>query len=144
MHWNGFSACITIDGRVADGFATTVSPDKKQVTCWIASEVGKNFIVHWRNDTYRDFDTRTCHGTDKRLESPTFVWGRATAKCLPWIATDDDAELVGNNNKHDATTNEALETRSSTDCEGAELPTFTINPRWPRETPGIAKGMTYR
>ncbi|KAF7305853.1 TKL/TKL-ccin protein kinase [Mycena chlorophos] len=57
MHWNGFSACITIDGRVADEFATTVSPDKKRVTCWIASEVGKNFIVHWKNDTYRDFDT---------------------------------------------------------------------------------------
>ncbi|KAF7305860.1 Glycoside hydrolase family 76 protein [Mycena chlorophos] len=41
MHWNGFSACITIDGRVADEFATTVSPDKKRVTCWIVSEVGK-------------------------------------------------------------------------------------------------------
>nr|GAT45365.1 predicted protein [Mycena chlorophos] len=42
-----FSACISIEGRVTgtDKFATTVSPDKKRVTYWIASEVGKGRAV---------------------------------------------------------------------------------------------------
>ncbi|KAJ7049685.1 hypothetical protein C8F01DRAFT_1181531 [Mycena amicta] len=57
MHWNGFSACITIEGRVVDEFATSVSADKKTISCWIPSEVGKSFIVHWKNDHYRNFNT---------------------------------------------------------------------------------------
>ncbi|KAJ6508064.1 hypothetical protein DFH09DRAFT_275412 [Mycena vulgaris] len=52
MHWNEFSAWLTIDGNVAPEFDVETSEDQKTVTCWIASELGKTFAVHWKNSSY--------------------------------------------------------------------------------------------
>lgn len=40
-HSTGFSAWITIDGVEATEYDVVTSDDKKTVTCWIASELGK-------------------------------------------------------------------------------------------------------
>ncbi|KAK7443242.1 hypothetical protein VKT23_015839 [Stygiomarasmius scandens] len=40
------SACIIIDGNPAQEYKTTTQG--VETTCWIASEVGKNFAVHWK------------------------------------------------------------------------------------------------
>ncbi|KAJ7049712.1 hypothetical protein C8F01DRAFT_1181612 [Mycena amicta] len=51
---NSFRAWIRVDGRDTWEFKREVSPDGTTVTCWIASQLGKNFSVHWRrNKTYR-------------------------------------------------------------------------------------------
>ncbi|KAJ6508072.1 hypothetical protein DFH09DRAFT_1374833 [Mycena vulgaris] len=42
----------TNSGQDAPEYNVETSEDRKAVTCWIASEVGKTFIVHWRNRSY--------------------------------------------------------------------------------------------
>ncbi|KAJ7646765.1 hypothetical protein FB45DRAFT_734655 [Roridomyces roridus] len=47
-----FGAWITIDGLVTPEYNVETSADGKTVTCWIASELGKKFAVHWTNTGY--------------------------------------------------------------------------------------------
>ncbi|KAJ7661647.1 hypothetical protein B0H17DRAFT_1020300 [Mycena rosella] len=47
-----FSAWVSIDGREAAEYAVETSDDQQTVTCWIASELGKKFSVHWKNTSY--------------------------------------------------------------------------------------------
>ncbi|KAJ7467181.1 hypothetical protein FB451DRAFT_407725 [Mycena latifolia] len=46
---DGFSSWITIDGVKASEFDARAGVAAKTVTCWIPSEVGKNFAIHWSN-----------------------------------------------------------------------------------------------
>ncbi|KAF7357819.1 hypothetical protein MVEN_00827900 [Mycena venus] len=46
-----FSAWITIDGLEAPEYSIEVSENQQEVTCWIPSEVGKKFAVHWTNNS---------------------------------------------------------------------------------------------
>ncbi|KAJ7121339.1 hypothetical protein C8R43DRAFT_78095 [Mycena crocata] len=57
--YKDFSAWITIDGREAETpeYDIQVSENEKMVTCWIGSELGKKFTVHWKNSSYYDSDT---------------------------------------------------------------------------------------
>ncbi|KAJ7121333.1 hypothetical protein C8R43DRAFT_1033883 [Mycena crocata] len=44
-----FSAWVTIEGVVAPEYNVEASEDLKDLTCWIPSEVGQKFAVHWTN-----------------------------------------------------------------------------------------------
>ncbi|KZT30583.1 hypothetical protein NEOLEDRAFT_1126174 [Neolentinus lepideus HHB14362 ss-1] len=44
---NDFSAWITVDGVTLEQYSEQRSSGGRTVTCWIASEVGKAFHVHW-------------------------------------------------------------------------------------------------
>ncbi|KDQ63542.1 hypothetical protein JAAARDRAFT_189106 [Jaapia argillacea MUCL 33604] len=40
------SAWITVDDKELGQYQVSVSPDGKEVTCWVASEAGKHFVIH--------------------------------------------------------------------------------------------------
>ncbi|KAH0584902.1 hypothetical protein H2248_008180 [Termitomyces sp. 'cryptogamus'] len=46
---NGFSAWITINDMEQTSHSIEYSPDGSLATCWIVSEAGKNFSVHWQD-----------------------------------------------------------------------------------------------
>ncbi|KAJ7020010.1 hypothetical protein C8F04DRAFT_313936 [Mycena alexandri] len=52
LHLNGFSAWITIDGQEIAEYDIQTSEDEKNVTCWVAAELGKKFSVWWRNNSH--------------------------------------------------------------------------------------------
>ncbi|KAF9260064.1 hypothetical protein L218DRAFT_963004 [Marasmius fiardii PR-910] len=54
---NNFSAWITVNGQVLEEYDVQVGKDAKTVNCWIPSEVGKMYVVRWR-DHY--FQSPTC------------------------------------------------------------------------------------
>ncbi|RPD66136.1 hypothetical protein L226DRAFT_189703 [Lentinus tigrinus ALCF2SS1-7] len=47
---NDYTAHITCDGRELEAYGTKEEGDRT-VTCWIASEAGKEFVVHWSDET---------------------------------------------------------------------------------------------
>ncbi|KAJ7646762.1 hypothetical protein FB45DRAFT_734088 [Roridomyces roridus] len=47
-----FCAWITIEGVITPEYSVETSADGRTVTCWIASELGKKFAVHWTNRGY--------------------------------------------------------------------------------------------
>ncbi|KAJ7879592.1 hypothetical protein B0H14DRAFT_3858440 [Mycena olivaceomarginata] len=49
---NEFSAWVCIDGEKAPEYDVKISEDGRTVTCWIASELGKEFSVHWTNSSF--------------------------------------------------------------------------------------------
>ncbi|KAJ7049693.1 hypothetical protein C8F01DRAFT_1378202 [Mycena amicta] len=51
--WNNnqFRAWIAIEGEEAEEYDVQTSEEDKTVTCWIASELGKRFSVHWENSS---------------------------------------------------------------------------------------------
>ncbi|KAJ7354654.1 hypothetical protein DFH08DRAFT_49488 [Mycena albidolilacea] len=50
--WKDFSAWLCIEGKEAPEYDVEVSEDERTVTCWIASELGKKFSVHWTNSSF--------------------------------------------------------------------------------------------
>jgi len=44
-----FTAWITIEGVDAPEYSVEVSGNQEELSCWIPSEVGKKFAVHWSN-----------------------------------------------------------------------------------------------
>ncbi|KAJ7467187.1 hypothetical protein FB451DRAFT_1260410 [Mycena latifolia] len=52
LHFKEFTAWVSIDGNEALEYGIETSEDQKSVTCWIASELGKTFIVNWTNSSY--------------------------------------------------------------------------------------------
>ncbi|KAK7031207.1 hypothetical protein VNI00_013623 [Paramarasmius palmivorus] len=50
---NEFSAWITVDDNILQEYDIKVSPETNTVVCWIASEAGKSYSLHWRNDRFR-------------------------------------------------------------------------------------------
>ncbi|KAF7357818.1 hypothetical protein MVEN_00827800 [Mycena venus] len=51
LHWNEYSAWVTIDGEDAVEYDVQTSEDDKTVTCWIASELGKKFSISWKDSS---------------------------------------------------------------------------------------------
>ncbi|THU87678.1 hypothetical protein K435DRAFT_336807 [Dendrothele bispora CBS 962.96] len=49
---NNFSAWIKIEGKLAEEFQIEVDEGRKEVTCWIASELGKKFRVEWQDNVF--------------------------------------------------------------------------------------------
>ncbi|KAI0082612.1 hypothetical protein K474DRAFT_1585057 [Panus rudis PR-1116 ss-1] len=45
----GFTAWVTCDGKSLYEFKPVVNSDTNKVTCWIPSEPGKRFTVHWKD-----------------------------------------------------------------------------------------------
>ncbi|KAJ7282753.1 hypothetical protein C8J57DRAFT_50958 [Mycena rebaudengoi] len=109
----GFSAWISIDGVRSSEFDVQDSDSSRTVSCWIPSEVGKKFSVHWSNLSVSGptggrvlVDGNNCHGqvlarpgrpTSTRMDginqSPTSL--------LPFLftalnLTDDDVVLEDN------------------------------------------------
>ncbi|KAF5380992.1 hypothetical protein D9615_004073 [Tricholomella constricta] len=45
----GFSAWIVVEGKPLPEYLVAVDSSKNRVSCWIPSEEGKNFAVHWKD-----------------------------------------------------------------------------------------------
>ncbi|KAF8077820.1 hypothetical protein FPV67DRAFT_1463135 [Lyophyllum atratum] len=45
----GFSAWIVVDGKPLPEYLVAVDSNANRVSCWIPSEEGKNFAVHWQD-----------------------------------------------------------------------------------------------
>ncbi|KAJ7091958.1 hypothetical protein B0H15DRAFT_799705 [Mycena belliarum] len=52
LHWKDFCAWVCVEGQEALEYGVETSEDQQTVTCWIASELGKTFSVHWTNTSY--------------------------------------------------------------------------------------------
>ncbi|KAJ7646748.1 hypothetical protein FB45DRAFT_1019050 [Roridomyces roridus] len=63
-----FSAWIATDGVEVPEYHVATSADQKTVTCWIPSEMGKRFSIHWKNSSY----TTHTQG-DIKLDGNSFV-----------------------------------------------------------------------
>ncbi|KAF7322087.1 hypothetical protein MKEN_00732100 [Mycena kentingensis (nom. inval.)] len=50
---NGLSAWVSIGGVDATEYNVEVNAETKTVTCWIASEVGQEFIVKWKKTSFK-------------------------------------------------------------------------------------------
>ncbi|KAJ7049725.1 hypothetical protein C8F01DRAFT_1378227 [Mycena amicta] len=59
LHWKDFSACIMVDGKEAKEYDIETSEAENVVTCYIASQTGKEFTVLWENCSYLD-DEQIC------------------------------------------------------------------------------------
>ncbi|KAJ7646753.1 hypothetical protein FB45DRAFT_891321 [Roridomyces roridus] len=111
-----FSAWITIEGVETQEYSVETSEDGKTVTCWIASELGKKFVVHWTNLEYDDaikgvikMDGNDCGATVTLAPSAKRVLPRTVRKegvdqsamnFKPFqfsslASTDDDSLLTG-------------------------------------------------
>ncbi|KAF7322051.1 hypothetical protein MKEN_00728100 [Mycena kentingensis (nom. inval.)] len=105
---NQFRAWLTIDGTEAEEYLVHTSQQEKSVSCWVASELGKRFSVHWENISYQGttkgkvlVDGRSgggryiCEGSRQSVESA----GRTDGFSLrPYVfqelaSTDDDTRL---------------------------------------------------
>ncbi|KAJ7121338.1 hypothetical protein C8R43DRAFT_1033888 [Mycena crocata] len=75
LHWKDFSAWISIDGTETPEYDIEMSEDKKTVTCWIASELGKTFSIHWRNSSYHH-DTSGIVKMDGNSCGGQIIYGR--------------------------------------------------------------------
>ncbi|KAJ7267545.1 hypothetical protein B0H12DRAFT_114310 [Mycena haematopus] len=52
LQYKEFAAWVSIDGTEAPEYGVEISEDQKSATCWISSELGKKFAVHWKNTPY--------------------------------------------------------------------------------------------
>ncbi|KAF7291094.1 hypothetical protein MKEN_01491300 [Mycena kentingensis (nom. inval.)] len=50
---NGLSAWVSIGGVDATEYNVEVNAETKTVTCWIASEVGQEFVVKWKKTSFK-------------------------------------------------------------------------------------------
>ncbi|KAF7305771.1 hypothetical protein HMN09_00730800 [Mycena chlorophos] len=60
MQWKEFSASILIDGKAATEFQVEEAATDNTVTCYIASELGKEFSVEWKIAMDNTLNTRVC------------------------------------------------------------------------------------
>ncbi|KAJ7782352.1 hypothetical protein DFH07DRAFT_321222 [Mycena maculata] len=112
-----FSAWICIDGKEAPEYEVVTSDDTKTVTCYIPSELGKKFTVHWTNASYRGttsgqvkMDGNACGGKilhARSLPQTTMNDGVSDGRSVrPFMfsslsLTDDDAFLGGSSAHQD-------------------------------------------
>ncbi|KAJ6498800.1 hypothetical protein C8R45DRAFT_980019 [Mycena sanguinolenta] len=108
MQLKEFSAWVCIDGKEVPEYNVEISEADRTVTCWIASELGKKFSVHWKNSAYQGstagdlkMDGTSCGGKLMRYPSTTSKDGVIDGQTLkPFMfsslqLTDDDADLRG-------------------------------------------------
>ncbi|KZO98585.1 hypothetical protein CALVIDRAFT_562034 [Calocera viscosa TUFC12733] len=102
-----FQAWITVNGNRLPEYDPQYDPDTNTWTCWIPSEVGQRFVVHWRNfgkrattGAYVYVDGEFADGKllmkDNAAQS-TFVNGKRTASATiarfyfqPIVLTDEE------------------------------------------------------
>ncbi|KAF9232955.1 hypothetical protein BU15DRAFT_80643 [Melanogaster broomeanus] len=57
LQYKSFRAGICVDGEFLKVYDVETLPEEDKVTCWIASEAGKNFAVVWQDRSFtRNFD----------------------------------------------------------------------------------------
>ncbi|KAF7376580.1 hypothetical protein MSAN_00074400 [Mycena sanguinolenta] len=105
MQLKEFSAWVCIDGKEVPEYSIEVSEADKTVTCWIASELGKKFSVHWKSSFSGGtcgqvkMDGTECGGSLMRYPSTAYIDGVTDGRTLkPFVfsslkLTDDDADL---------------------------------------------------
>ncbi|KDQ60960.1 hypothetical protein JAAARDRAFT_124211 [Jaapia argillacea MUCL 33604] len=74
----GFSAWITSEGSAVREYEVAVDEKANRVTCWIPSEEGKPFTVHWR-DHGGKVDTAAFITLDGFVISGRFLFGDGEA-----------------------------------------------------------------
>ncbi|TFK57075.1 hypothetical protein OE88DRAFT_1650643 [Heliocybe sulcata] len=50
LHVREFDAWITVDGEQLPQYSPEVNHQRNEATCWIPSQAGKKFAVHWRDN----------------------------------------------------------------------------------------------
>ncbi|KAJ8088544.1 hypothetical protein PM082_022617 [Marasmius tenuissimus] len=53
LQYNKFLAWIAVDDEPLQEYEVQVEEATNTVTCWVASEAGKPYKVHWSDDEYR-------------------------------------------------------------------------------------------
>ncbi|TFK57079.1 hypothetical protein OE88DRAFT_1722095 [Heliocybe sulcata] len=95
LRCNDFSAWVTVDGIQLECYSEQTSSDGRTVTCWIASEVGKAFHIHWEHSSaflggatgaYLNVDGFNCGGVALR---PSLG---QTKGCMTGFGTSDSTE----------------------------------------------------
>ncbi|CCM04592.1 uncharacterized protein FIBRA_06773 [Fibroporia radiculosa] len=111
-----YSAWITCDGREIIEYEPVVNMQARKISCWIPSEEGKSFTVHWR-DHGNNIDTATYLKLDGHSVPGRFLYGRGEAhRSAVRVARDlerpflfikvleDTKPTVGKNGTNDAGT----------------------------------------
>ncbi|KAJ7733604.1 hypothetical protein B0H14DRAFT_2996343 [Mycena olivaceomarginata] len=88
LQFREFFAWVSIDGVEAPEYEVEISEDQKSVTCWIASELGKEFAVYWRNTSY-NCDTSGLVYMDGNLCGGKIIYARD----LPFTVFKDGVRL---------------------------------------------------
>ncbi|KAG5651992.1 hypothetical protein H0H81_006674 [Sphagnurus paluster] len=73
----GFSAWIVVDGKPLPEYLIAINGRKNIVSCWIPSEEGKNFAVHWK-DHGGKVDTCSFITLDGFVVPGRFLFGEGT------------------------------------------------------------------
>ncbi|KIJ60377.1 hypothetical protein HYDPIDRAFT_43382 [Hydnomerulius pinastri MD-312] len=56
LHYKQFSAWIEVDGHELEEYGVEGDLEKNVVVCWIASQIGKNFSINWKDKSpFRDY-----------------------------------------------------------------------------------------
>ncbi|KAJ7782354.1 hypothetical protein DFH07DRAFT_321257 [Mycena maculata] len=71
-----FSAWLCIDGKETTEYEVVTSEDKKTITCYIASELGKKFSVHCTNMSYNGV-TAACVNMDGNACGSQLLYARS-------------------------------------------------------------------
>ncbi|KAG6814532.1 hypothetical protein H0H92_000058 [Tricholoma furcatifolium] len=74
----GFSAWITVDGKPLPEYLVAVDSNINRTSCWIPSEAGKNFAVHWE-DHGGEIDTCAYITLDGLVVPGQFLFGKGKA-----------------------------------------------------------------
>ncbi|KAA1469445.1 hypothetical protein DENSPDRAFT_604044 [Dentipellis sp. KUC8613] len=90
LNHRGFDAWITSDGTELPEYEVAVDEEKHKVTCWIASEQGKTFVVNWR-DTGTKIDSAAYISLDGFKVAGYFLFGEG-ATCRTGVRTGPSAE----------------------------------------------------
>ncbi|KAJ8088545.1 hypothetical protein PM082_022618 [Marasmius tenuissimus] len=110
LRYDGFSAWITVDDKPLGEYDVRVEEETKVVTCWIASEAGKPYKIHWHNEEFRSptmgrvrVDGHECGGKGTRTEEsnhPLYMEGLYVTEtsCRPFTfsnvkVSDEDGLL---------------------------------------------------
>ncbi|KAJ7879595.1 hypothetical protein B0H14DRAFT_2709399 [Mycena olivaceomarginata] len=112
LQWKEFEAWVCIEGEETVEYDVQTSEDDRTVTCWIASELGKKFSIHWKNKAFLQdvggsvkVDGNPCGGTISyawrdlgRTISKSGIADAATLKPFVFssleVTDDDDDALI--------------------------------------------------
>ncbi|KZT09531.1 uncharacterized protein LAESUDRAFT_646868 [Laetiporus sulphureus 93-53] len=87
---SGFCAWITCEGKEIIEYESTLDSTGKRVICWIPSEAGKTFSVHWA-DQGTNVDSATYIKLDGFTVPGRFLFGKGQAQ-RSGVRVGDDSE----------------------------------------------------
>ncbi|KAF8072180.1 hypothetical protein FPV67DRAFT_1484268 [Lyophyllum atratum] len=117
MKLDNFSAWICMEGVQQPQYAIKYFPDKRLATCWVASEVGKNFSICWKDSlgsftsSGRVYVDGTRGDTGTLTHSAKYLNGRTS--CIKGFTTSKTTERLFLFSKLDLTDDRYLYTASS-------------------------------